>query len=373
MTMGQPPLALPGASQVVALLIRSGNARLMRPVSVTNPPNPWQSSTVDYLGEPPDIELAVYEDSSRSILSRNESEDIPFRYSVNPYRGCFHACAYCYARPTHEYLGFGAGTDFDRRIVVKPRAPSLLREAFERPSWVGEVVVFSGNTDCYQPLEASYRLTRGCLEVCADFRNPVGIITKSPLIERDLGLLRQLHDEARLSVAISIPFWSEERARALEPYVATPARRMRTVERLAKAGLDVAVMIAPVIPGLNDEELGDVLRAAADAGAKSAGMTLLRLPGSAEQVFTERLAAAMPLRVERVLARTREARGGNLGEKRPGKRHGGEGSYAEMIARLFDTTARRLGLRPDEGQARLDQPTTFRRPTDRGGQLRLFG
>ncbi|RYE91995.1 MAG: PA0069 family radical SAM protein [Myxococcales bacterium] len=345
----------------------------MRPVEVNNPPNPWQRSTTEYLGEPPGLKLQVYEDHTREILSRNDSPDIPFRYSVNPYRGCYHACSYCYARPTHEYLGFGAGTDFDRRIVVKPEAARLLREAFERPSWAGEVVVFSGNTDCYQPLEASYRLTRGCLEVCADYRNPVGIITKGALIERDLDVLTRLHRDARVSIAVSLPFLNEERARTMEPHAPTPARRLQTIERLTAAGLRVSVMMAPVIPGLNDEEIGDVLRAARTAGAVRAGMTLLRLPGSAEQVFTERLQAEMPLRAERVLARSREVRGGVLNDNRPGHRHGGQGPYAHLIESLFATTARKLGLAGDDADDTFaGRASTFRRPTDRGGQMRLF-
>src|SRR5450631_1110172 len=168
------------------------------------------------------MRLEVFVDSTRNILSKNDSPDVGFTWSVNPYRGCFHACAYCYARPTHEYLSFGAGTDFDRKIVVKPRAPELLRDTFERPSWRSDLVVFSGVTDCYQPLEASYRLTRGCLEVCALYKNPVAIITKSPLIERDIDVLVRLASVADLTVTISVPFWDVAKARAIEPYVATP-------------------------------------------------------------------------------------------------------------------------------------------------------
>ena len=202
---------------------------LLRPVA--NPPNPFATTELEYLdGEPPGARLQVFEDHSRSILATNDSPDVGFKWSVNPYRGCFHACAYCYARPTHEYLSLGAGTDFDRKIVVKPHAAALLREAFEKPSWKGELVVFSGVTDCYQPLEASYALTRGCLEVCAEYKNPVGVITKSPLIERDIDVLTSLAEVADLSVTISIPFWDVDKARAIEPYVATPQRRMHTVE-----------------------------------------------------------------------------------------------------------------------------------------------
>src|SRR5436305_13695633 len=188
----------------------------LRPIS--NPPSPWRSTEVEYLEEIPEAQPEVYEDHTREILAHNDSPDVGFDWSVNPYRGCFHACAYCYARPTHEYLGLGAGTDFERKITVKPEAPRLLREAFERPSWQGELVVFSGVTDCYQPLEASYRLTRGCLEVCGEYRNPVSVITKAPLIERDLDILVQAH----ATVTVSIPIWDRAHAHAVEPYVATP-------------------------------------------------------------------------------------------------------------------------------------------------------
>src|SRR5437763_2754466 len=223
---------------------------LARPIS--NPPNPWLSTEVEYLDDVPPAKLEVYEDHTREILSHNDSPDVGFSWSVNPYRGCFHACAYCYSRPFHEYLGLGAGTDFDRKITVKPDAPRLLREAFERPSWKGELIVFSGVTDCYQPLEASYRLTRGCLEVCAEYRNPVGIITKAPLIERDIDVLTDLNTRAAVSVTVSIPIWDSEHAHAIEPYVATPRRRMKAIERLAAAGLHVGGNVAPVIPGPSD-------------------------------------------------------------------------------------------------------------------------
>lgn len=339
----------------------------LRPL--TNPPNPWATTAVEYLdGEAPLAALEVYEDETRGILSHNDSPDVGFSWSVNPYRGCFHACAYCYARPSHEYLSFGAGTDFDRKIVVKKRAPALLREAFDAPMWQGERVVFSGVTDCYQPLEASYRLTRGCLEVCAEYRNPAGIITKSPLVERDVDVLQEIARTARLSLAISIPFWNEEHARTIEPFVTTPARRMRALERLASAGLCVGVMVAPLVPGLNDGEVSDVLRAAKDAGAAYASSVLLRLPGPVKEVFTERLKAALPLRAERILRRVRETRGGKMYDPTFGTRGRGEGVYAEAIHSLFEQTAQKLGLavRPEH---RDDGPSTFRRPR---GQLGLF-
>src|SRR5947207_10147842 len=213
----------------------------MVPRPISNPPNPWLSTEVEYLEEIPPAELEVYEDHTREILAHNDSPDVGFSYSVNPYRGCFHACAYCYARPSHEYLSMGAGTDFDRKIVVKLRAAELLRAAFSKKSWRRETVVFSGVTDCYQPLEASYRLTRACLEVCVAFTNPAAIITKSALVERDVDVLAELGRVASAFVTVSIPFWDPERARAIDPYVATPARRLRVIETLARAGLAVGV------------------------------------------------------------------------------------------------------------------------------------
>jgi DNA repair photolyase len=338
----------------------------LRPLE--NPPNPWATTDVEYLdGEAPTARLEVYEDHSRGILSHNDSPDVGFAWSVNPYRGCFHACAYCYARPSHEYLSFGAGTDFERKIVVKKRAAPLLREAFDEPKWKGELVSFSGVTDCYQPLESTYRLTRACLEVCTEYRNPASIITKAPLVERDVDVLQELARVARLSISISVPFWDEAKARAIEPFVTTPARRIRTIERLARAGLRVGVMVAPIIPGLNDEDMGEVLRAAHAAGATYAATTLLRLPGPVKDVFEDRLRASLPLRADRVLRRIRETRGGKMNDSRFGVRGKGEGAYAEAIGTLFTQTAHRLGLltRHEEDAA----PSTFVRPR---GQLGLF-
>jgi DNA repair photolyase len=339
----------------------------LRPVA--NPPNPWATSEIEYLeGEAPNAPLEVYEDQTRGILAHNDSPDVGFSWSVNPYRGCFHACAYCYARPSHEYLSFGAGTDFERKIVVKTRASELLREAFDAPKWNGELVAFSGVTDCYQPLEASYRLTRACLEACVEYRNPAAVITKAPLVERDVDILQELSRVAHVGISVSVPFWDEAKARAIEPFVTTPARRIRVIERIARAGLRVGVMVAPIIPGLNDEDVGDVLRAARDAGASWAGSVLLRLPGPVKEVFEERLRASLPLRAERVIRRIRETRGGKMYDARFGVRGKGEGPYAQAIQSLFEQTAKNLGLetRPF---AHHDAPTTFRRPR---GQLGLF-
>ncbi len=336
---------------------------------VANPPNPWDSSHVEYLEEAPKAKLVVYVDSTRSIVSRNDSPDIAFAHSVNPYRGCYHGCAYCYARPSHEYLSFGAGTDFERRIVIKPEAPRLLEQAFKRRSWQGELVMFSGNTDCYQPLEASYRLTRRCLEVCARFRNPVGVITKSPLIERDVDLLLKLQREAYVSVTLSVPFADAWQARILEPAVPSPQRRFEAIRRLSAAGLEVGVNVAPVIPGLTDAQIVEVLERAREAGAVYAGTTLMRLPGPVAEVFEARLREGfLPERADRVLARIREVRGGKTNDPRYNSRMRGEGPYAEAIRALFNATRRRLGYRERPGPP---DPTPFRRPEKPRAQLSL--
>ena len=219
---------------------------------VRNPPNRFSPVEIEWEEPPPAAKIEVIEDHSQGALSRNDSPDIPFTYSVNPYRGCTHACAYCYARPTHEYLGFGAGTDFERKITVKLRAPELLTEAFEAPSWTGEPVCFSGVTDCYQPLERRYRLTRRCLEVAATYRNPVQIITRSPLITRDLDVLGALNEHGAISVTFSLPILDPALAAALEPGAPPPSARLRAMAVLAQAGVLIGVSLGPLIPGIND-------------------------------------------------------------------------------------------------------------------------
>ena len=329
---------------------------------VDNPPNPFAAIEPEWVDEPPPAELQVFEDSSHEILSANTSPDLPFRWSVNPYRGCVHACAYCYARPTHEYLGFGAGTDFDTKIVVKPRAPELLRASFLRSSWRGELVVFSGNTDCYQPLESSWRLTRRCLEVCSEFRNPVGVITKSPLVERDIDLLLELHHRASVRVFASIPFADDAIGRAIEPRVAPVSRRFETLRRLAAAGIPTGVSVAPLIPGLNDADIPRILERARESGALYAQCVLLRLPGNVRDVFLSRLRAALPARAARVENRIREVRAGKLDDSRFFARQRGEGIYWEMIERQWELHTRRLGFAAGRNGEFDAHTTTFTRP-----------
>ncbi len=329
----------------------------MRPIA--NPPNPFESIHRELLEPASPVSIAVFEDHSREILSRNESPDLDFRWSVNPYRGCFHGCAYCYARPTHEYWGFGAGTDFESKLVVKRNAPALLRQAFSRTTWTGERVVFSGNTDCYQPLEAAYGLTRACLEVCCEFRNPVALITKSTLILRDLALLQDLQRRAWLHVYVSIPFIDPAVARHMEPHVPSPSRRFETLRTLSEAGIATGVSLSPIIPGLNDQDIPSILKQANAAGAGTAFCTLLRLPGAVAAVFEDRLRTAFPARVEKILHRLRDMRNGALNSSQFFERHAGAGEYWDTTQRLFEITRRRLGMRDTAGEI---VPQTFCRP-----------
>lgn len=336
---------------------------------VDNPPNPWLSSHVEYFGEPPEQPLEVFEEDAKSIVATNDSPDVGFRWSVNAYRGCFHACAYCFARPFHQYLGFGAGTDFERRIVVKRNAPELLRAHLLKKSWAGERIVFSGVTDCYQPLEATYRLTRRCLEVCREFRQPVGLITKGALVERDVDVLADLARHGAATVFFSIPFADAGDSRAIEPFVATPERRFRALKTLSDAGVPTGVSVSPLIPGLNDHQVPEILARARDAGARFAFQVLLRLPAEVEDVFVARLRAAFPLRADKVLSLLRAMHGGKLYDSRWFERQHGQGPRYEVMAALFESTRKRLGL--DQRMLDAEPATTpFRRPFR---QQSLFG
>jgi DNA repair photolyase len=331
----------------------------MKPV--LNPPNPFESYDCQYLqGMEPPAKLEVYEDATRTILSENKSPDLGFRWSLNPYRGCAHACAYCYARPTHEYLGFGAGTDFETKILVKKNAPQLLRETFMKRSWKGEMIVFSGDTDCYQPLEAHYRLTRGCLEACLEFGSPAGIITKSYLIVRDLELLKELHARTNLWVVMSIPFADDKTGRMIEPGAAAVSKRFEAMEKLASAGIRVTVNIAPVIPAVNDDDIPRILTKAKACGAEGAGLVLLRLPGHVKEVFAARMKQLFPMRYAKIEGRMRQMREGKIYDSRFGKRFKGTGDYWDNLEKLFDLTCERLGLNQER---RREPRPPFKRPS----------
>lgn len=336
---------------------------------VRNPPNRFNPVEIEWEEPPPPAKIDVTEDHTQGALSRNDSPDIPFTWSVNPYRGCTHACAYCYARPTHEYLGFGAGTDFERKITVKLRAAALLEEAFNAPSWAGEAVCFSGVTDCYQPLERRYRLTRQCLEVAVRYRNPVQIITRSPLITRDLDLLCSLNEHQSITVTVSIPILDAETARALEPGAPPPSARLAAIGALSAAGVPVGVSLGPLIPGVNDAAIPETLKRAREAGATWTFTQLVRLPGAAAGVFEERLREALPLRADAVMARLVRARGGDLNDTRFFTRMRGQGEAMASTLNLFDLWKRKLGYASPPPPP---DPSPFRRP-GQGQQLSLFG
>jgi len=313
--------------------------------------------------------IQYLEDSSQSIVSENRSPDIPFRYSLNPYRGCIHACSYCYARPTHEYLGLNAGLDFETKIVVKRNAPQLLRNFLSRREWRPEPITFSGVTDCYQVAEREFRLTRGCLEVALAFSQPVGVITKNALILRDLPILADLARKQLVHVYLSITTLDPELARDMEPRTSIPEARLRAVQILAAAGIPVGVMTAPIIPGLNDSEIPQLLEAAKQAGATTADYILLRLPLTVEPVFLQWLERTRPHLVERILGRQRQMRGGKLNSSAWGERMVGQGVLAQQIRHMFHVFRKKYSLDRDLPPYNCD---AFSPPQERSGQLRLF-
>jgi DNA repair photolyase len=338
---------------------------------VENPPNPWLTHSVEWIGEPPVAKIEVFEETeTRSIISSNDSPDVAFDHSINCYRGCVHGCTYCFSRPTHEYLGYGAGTDFERKIIAKVRAPELLRKELMKPSWKGDEIVFSFTSDPYIPLEANYKLTRSCLEVCAEFRNPVGIVTKSALIRRDVDVLQRLAEEASVGVFFSIPFADYATSRAVEPFAPSPNARFEAMKTLADAGIQVGIGIAPTIPGLTTDIPG-LLQRAKDCGATKAFINMLRLPGSVAPYFEQRLRETLPTKADRVLNRIRDARGGKLNSSVFGERMRGKGQYWEAQRKLFEVYSKRLGFNEHRvGSERHTRANTFRRPTAQGS---LFG
>jgi DNA repair photolyase len=310
-----------------------------------------------------------FADHTRRLLNRVDSPDLPFHWTLNPYRGCEHGCAYCYARPTHEMLGLSCGLDFESKILVKHDAPGLLRRELASPRWKAEPIAMSGVTDCYQPIEARLRITRGCLEVLAACRQPVGIVTKNRLVVRDTDLLRELavHDAA--SVTVSLTTLDPGLSASMEPRASCPADRLRAIEDLARARIPVAAMIAPVIPGLNDHEIPALLEAAAAAGARSATWMMLRLPHQVKDVFLDWLRRHAPLRAGRVEQRIRDVRGGELSDSRFGRRMRGEGAIADHIASTMDVFRRRHGL---DRALPVASSAAFRRPEVDDAQLTLF-
>ena len=339
-----------------------------------NPPNRFERLHVERDGwtdpDDPPPDTVLLEDATRSILSRNDSPDVGFDVGVNPYRGCGHGCAYCYARPTHEYLGFSAGLDFETKVLVKRDAAELLRRSLSSPRWKPEPIMLSGATDAYQPIERRLRITRRCLEVLAEFRNPAIVTTKSYLVTRDVDLLGELANHGAAAVTLSITTLRPALQRALEPRASTPARRMGAIRVLADAGIPVGINVAPVIPGLTEHELPGILEAAAEAGATFASLILLRLPHGVKEIFEAWLDQHAPERKAKVLNRVRDMRGGKLYDARFAVRGRGEGPWADQLQALFRLTRNRLGLdrRPELSTE------AFRRPGARQhAQTELFG
>lgn len=308
-----------------------------------------------------------FRDDSRSIISYNNSPDIGFDAGINPYRGCSHGCSYCYARPYHEYLGFSAGLDFETRIIVKENAPALLRRELASPRWKPQPLAMSGVTDCYQPIERDLKITRGCLAVLAECRNPVAIVTKNRLVTRDLDLLQELARHQAALVCVSVTTLDDDLVRVLEPRTARPRARLDVISKLSAAGIPTTVLISPVIPGLTDHELADIIKAAARAGAQRAHFVPLRLPGAVEQLFVHWLEQHFPRRKEKVLALQREIRGGELDDPKFGTRLRGQGNYVEQLRRLFQATCRKAGINQEPIELSTAQ---FRRP--RTEQLELW-
>lgn len=301
----------------------------------------------------------------KKVVNKVLSADIPIEYSLNPYQGCEHGCIYCYARNTHQYWGFSAGLDFERKILVKPDAPKLLEAALNKKSWEVKPISLSGNTDCYQPAEKKFKITRGILEVLNRYRHPVGIITKNQLILRDLDLLKELAADNLVQVFVSITSLDEDLRRKLEPRTASAIRRLNVLETLSKNNIPCAVMIAPVIPGINSHEIPEIMKAAANAGAKDAGYQIVRLNGAIGEIFTKWIHENFPDRAEKVLHQIESLHGGTLNDSRIGTRMKGEGKIAESIKQLF--TASKKKYMPEKNAFQINL-NAFRRP----GQMELF-
>jgi DNA repair photolyase len=340
--------------------------------SSDNPLNRFEDIYLDYeldeeSGEKPSTKTELLRDDTADIISTNKSPDIPFDKSINPYRGCEHGCIYCYARPTHEFLGMSAGLDFESKIVVKYDAANLLRKTLSKRTWKPEPIVMSGVTDPYQPVERDLKITRGCLEVLAESNHPTGIITKNHLVTRDADLLKRLAKKQAVCVSISVTTLDRELARVMEPRTSSPERRLKAVKMLSELGIPVRVMVAPVIPGLTDYEMVSILEASAKAGAVEAGYTLLRLPYGVKELFIQWLEQHYPDRKSKVLNRILDIRNGRLNRSEFGERFRGKGNFADQIHDLFHHQVQRLNLNRNVCKLSAEH---FRRPF--GNQLDLF-
>lgn len=330
------------------ILVRSSAKGMQGRGASDNPSNRFEKlkyeSDEELESEAYPLKTTFFDDTSKSLITYNDSPDLGFNASINPYRGCEHGCIYCYARPTHEYLGFSAGLDFETKIMVKRHAPELLRRELSAKKWRPQLISISGVTDCYQPAERHFRLTRSCLEVLAEFRNPVGIVTKNRLVTRDMDILKEMASYDGVLVFISITTLDSQLARIMEPRTSGPSDRLKALEELNAAGVPTGVLIAPVIPALNDFEIPKILEQAAAVGTRHAAYVLLRLPGAVAPLFQRWLEQHYPERREKILNRIRSVRGGKLNLSEFGKRQRGEGIFAQQVNQLFETAKRKHGF-----------------------------
>jgi len=320
--------------------------------------------------ELPPLKTHVTEEHAKSIITRNNSPDIPFTQSINPYAGCEHGCSYCYSRPSHAYYNLSPGIDFETRLFAKVNAAELLREELSRPGYKCEVISIGANTDPYQPIERNYKVTRGVLEVCAEFNQPVGIVTKSAMVERDLDILAPMAEKNLVNVFISCNNLDHELARRLEPRCSAPRRRLEAMKRLSEAGIPVGVLVAPVIPFLTDHQIEPVLEAAWEHGARRAGYVLMRLPWELKELFRDWLQRHYPLKAQHVMSRVQAMRGGRDNDPNFGSRMRGTGEFAELLARRFAIASRRFGF--DSGKRNRALDTSIFTVPGRQQQLTLF-
>jgi DNA repair photolyase len=331
--------------------------------------NDFKPDEMDYFTEPEEekkIQTQFFRDDSKTVIAKNDSYDVGFEYSINPYRGCEHGCVYCYARPSHEFLGFSAGTDFESKIMIKRDAPKLLEAEFNKKSYKPDFIMFSGNTDCYQPVERQLEITRETLKVCLKYRNPVSIITKNALIERDIDILKEMAELELVTVCLSVTTLDKDLARKMEPRTSSPERRLQVVEKFANEKIPVGVNIAPVIPGLNDEEIPAILKEASARGAVFAGYIMLRLPYAVKDLFLRWLKTEFPDRERKIINKIMEMRDGKLNESEFGTRFSAKGELAETIHSLFELSCKKYGLNRKKVVLRKD---LFKKPNN---QLEMF-
>jgi DNA repair photolyase len=324
----------------------------------------WES-----LAELPRLKTEIFTETPKTIITRNTSPDISFDRSINPYRGCEHGCVYCYARPSHAYMGLSPGLDFESKLFIKPNAAALLREELTATNYQPATIALGANTDPYQPIERDYRITRQVIEVLQEFNHPFGIVTKSASVLRDLDILTEMAKRGLVKVAVSLTTLDAKLARSMEPRASTPTKRLSALEILSKAGIPTVVMMGPIIPGLNDAEIENILKAARNVGVKEAGYTMLRLPHEVKDIFKDWLEKEYPDRAAKVMSLVKSVRGGAENDPNFGTRMAGTGPYAWTIGRRFQLTAQRLGLNANRVKLRSD---LFQKPVQKGEQMALF-